>query len=273
MNRLDLVLAHADPQTSAQSLWCVALAALFDGKFTTWEGGIREPAAVRWKGTVPPGRISSALVATYDIFATIIALAKAPAPEHVVLDGKDLTQVLISDAPSPHRCLMFYHSPQSNEANTSGVAAVRCGDYKAHFFTHSTEPESKRPVPDGVHDPPIIFNLASDIGESKPLDLTSPDVAAAHTEIVAAMKAHLATVDLVPNQMIGSAACTNSGTTAPSCVGGNDIDLAICKDPNSKADWPQWPNCTSTPQYYGSEECREKNRRKCIANCMPAGEQ
>ena len=24
---------------------------LFDGKFTTWEGGIREPAAVRWKGT------------------------------------------------------------------------------------------------------------------------------------------------------------------------------------------------------------------------------
>ena len=101
-------------------------------------GGIREPAAVRWKGTIPPGRISNALTATYDIFATIIALAKAPPPTGVTLDGKDLTQVLMTDAPSPHRCLMFYHSPQSNEANTSGIAAVRCGDYKAHFFTHST---------------------------------------------------------------------------------------------------------------------------------------
>ena len=88
------------------------------------QGGIREPAAVRWKGTIPPGRcakkrrdetlwgvflfclsepvlanrqfyirklkqrhcftpkirISDAIVATYDIFATILAMSKAPAP-------------------------------------------------------------------------------------------------------------------------------------------------------------------------------------------------
>ena len=218
-------------------------------------------------------------MATYDIFATIIALAKAPPPAGVTLDGKDLTQVLMTGAPSPHRCLMFYHSPQSNEANTSGVAAVRCGDYKAHFFTHSTAPKSKRPVPDGVHDPPIIFDLAADIGETTPLDLTTPAVAAAHTEIVAAMKAHLATVHLVPNQMIGDNqnGCKKSGTTAPSCVGGNDIKVAICKDPNSKAKYPQWPNCTSNPEFYGSEECREANHNRqnkgaCLAKCMPAGE-
>ena len=242
----------------------------------SWEGGIREPAAVRWKGTIPPGRTTDALAATYDIFATILALSKAPAPD-VILDGKDLTKVLMSDAPSPHRCLMHYHSPQSNEANTSGIAAVRCGDYKAHFFTRSTEPKNKLPVPDGPHDPPIMFNLQDDIGETTPLELSEPAVAAAHAEIVAAMKAHLATVVAVPNQMIGDErnSCKKSQTTATSCVGGNDLSAAICKDPSSRDTLPQWPNCTSNPEYYGTAECRAEQRGKdsCVARCMPEGEQ
>jgi hypothetical protein len=39
----------------------------------------------------------------------------------------------------------------------------------------------------GVHDPPIMFNLADDIGESNLLDLSTPAVAAALTEIRAAL--------------------------------------------------------------------------------------
>ena len=192
-----------------------------------------------------------------------------------MIDGKDLTPVLMGSATSHHRCLIHYHSPQSNEANTSGVAAIRCGDFKAHFFTHSTAPKNKRPVPDGPHDPPIFFDLKSDIGEVTPLPLTLARVAAAHTEITAALAAHLRTVVPVPNQMIADHGPHNPcpQSTAPSCVGGNDLAVAICKDPTSKATLPQWPNCTSNPEYYGTEECRQEHRRKCIAACMPEGEQ
>ena len=73
----------------------------------SWEGGIREPAAVRWKGTIPPGRTTDALAATYDIFATILALSKAPAPD-VILDGKDLTKVLMGCVPRAAFC-RFVH--------------------------------------------------------------------------------------------------------------------------------------------------------------------
>jgi hypothetical protein len=64
---------------------------------TSQEGGVREPAFIRWKGTVAGGRMSHVIAATYDIFATILSLAGVAAPEGVVIDGKDLTAVLRSD--------------------------------------------------------------------------------------------------------------------------------------------------------------------------------
>jgi hypothetical protein len=59
---------------------------------------------------------------------------------------------------------------------------------------------------------------------------------------------------------------------------GNDLNVAVCKDPHSKATLPQWPNCTSNPEYYGTEACRLAERSRgpkegCIAKCMPDGEQ
>jgi hypothetical protein len=117
----------------------------------------------------------------------------------------------------------------------------------------------------------VLFEVAidADPGERTPLDPSGPKAAAALTTIRTALAAHLATVEMVPNQMIGS--CAHDVTAAPSCVGGNDLAVAVCKDPNSKATLPQWPNCTSDPQYYGTEECRAAQKRKggCVALCMP----
>ena len=261
-------------------------------EFTPWEGGIREPAAVRWKGTISPGRITDELAATYDIFATVLSLAGVKPPSGIVIDGKDLSPILLNKGPSLHKCLIHYYSPQAAgktlASNTSGVAAVRCGKYKANFFTHSTvcgrnalkgcgPKDRPLPVDDGAHEPPIMFNVAidADPGERVPLDPNSrPAVAAALLEIRAALQEHLESVEMVPNQMIS---LCNQGphgvTAAPSCVGGNDLSVAVCKDPDSKATLPQWPNCTSNPEYYGTDECRQSERNKCIAKCMPAGEQ
>ncbi len=46
--------------------------------------------------------------------------------------------------------------------------------------------------------------------------------------------------------------------------------LGSCKDPDSQRQHPQFPNCTSNPEFFGTEECRNNNRR-CIAKCMPNG--
>merc|ERR1719287_327341 len=79
----------------------------FEGKTTTWEGGIREPAIVRWPGKVQAGTVNREMVATYDIFATVVKLAGAKLPEDRFIDGKDLSGVL-THGEKGHRCLFHY---------------------------------------------------------------------------------------------------------------------------------------------------------------------
>jgi arylsulfatase A-like enzyme len=107
-------------------------------KDTIWEGGYREPGIVWWPGHVKPGAFSEkALVATYDIFPTVLSLAGAKMPPQV-LDGIDLSPLLLSKTPETepaHSCIMFYKAPQSQlgpsgAAELDSLSAVRCGDYK-----------------------------------------------------------------------------------------------------------------------------------------------
>ena len=69
---------------------------LRDGKTTTWEGGIREPGIIRWTNHILPNRISKEVVATYDIFTTAIALAGGTVPSDRIIDGVDLSELLLN---------------------------------------------------------------------------------------------------------------------------------------------------------------------------------
>eukprot|EP00750_Incisomonas_marina_P015540 INCI18359.3.p1 GENE.INCI18359.3~~INCI18359.3.p1 ORF type:complete len:551 (-),score=80.53 INCI18359.3:265-1917(-) len=235
---------------------------LRDGKTTTWEGGVREPAAIRWTGTIKPGQISDALVGTYDIFPTILSLANVSledafaskaavreasghrfGAEPPVLDGVDLSPILLDEqhgevgsweTSKGHDCILLYTSPQDAgpSAPAHGLGAVRCGNYKAHFFTTSTG-RIPAPVPNGLHQPPVLFNLGVDGGESHPINPNSTEYEQAMQPIQAAVAAHIASLDNVPCQMLDPSSCAE--TIAPLCVGGNDPSRAVCKDPDSKA--------------------------------------
>ena len=106
-------------------------------KASLWEGGFREPGIVWMPGKIKAGSSSAAIVATYDIFPTVLTLAGVPLPD-VTLDGIDLSKVLFSSAPesgSVHECIMFYKNPDSGQgaegaAKLNSLAAVRCGNYK-----------------------------------------------------------------------------------------------------------------------------------------------
>ena len=132
---------------------------------------MREPAAVRWGNTgklASAGTLSPELATTYDIFPTILALANVSAngggAGTAVLDGRDLSPMLFDvdggngRGRSLHECIMIYHSMAGGQKGaleqTGGVAAVRCGRYKAHFWTRSSvKPpacgQKPLPAPDG----------------------------------------------------------------------------------------------------------------------------
>lgn len=234
----------------------------FEGKQTTWEGGIREPAMVRWPGKVPAGTISTELAATQDIFATIVSMAGAELPSDRVIDGKDLSGVLLRNEASPHDCLFQYKGvpstglPPAKDDPQPGLWAIRCGAYKAHYATScsimhtfgdsrcSTElgseedrvggevgTQTSKPI---LHTPPLLYNVEHDLGEQYPIDPESDEYASAMATIEAAKQEHEATLSPVPNQM---------GL-------GKDEDTVVCCDPDSQSKYPQYMNCTCNPENF-----------------------
>lgn len=138
---------------------------LRDGKGSTWEGGMREPAIAWWPGKIKPNVINSQLACSMDLFSTCLSLAGASIPADRIIDGLDMTPMLLGSGPS-QRNLMFYYKRDE-------LYAVRKGQYKAHLVTYS----GYSPEPPQKHDPPALFNLESDPGERF-------DVAAEHPNVV-----------------------------------------------------------------------------------------
>ena len=68
---------------------------LRSGKGSTYEGGIRVPAIVRWPGHVPANRVSDAVFATIDFMPTLATLAGYELPDNRVVDGVDQTDLLL----------------------------------------------------------------------------------------------------------------------------------------------------------------------------------
>lgn len=221
-----------------------------DGKRTTWEGGILEPAIVRWPGKIPAGKVTQELAASYDIFPTVMRLANVPLPTDRIIDGKDMSPILFEDKHSLHTCLFHYHDSGENGSYidpvvaAKGLFAVRCGRYKAHYATYSTVDECGKtpPVPDGFHDPPILYDLYLDPTESNPISNKTREYRDAMEDIEKARAEHLQTLSRVPNQLFPP-------------YGGSDIKYILCSFPESYLVYPKWPNCTVDPWNWAPPPC------------------
>jgi arylsulfatase A-like enzyme len=147
---------------------------LRDGKGSTWEGGLREPAIAWWPGRVPAGRVTTALATALDLFPTLLALASIPLPSQRPLDGYDLSAVLLNEANSPRNSFVYYRDAE--------LMAVRKGPWKAHFKTQAGYGQ-KSPE---IHDPPLLFHLEHDPGETH-------DVAKQHPDVIAELRREVQT--------------------------------------------------------------------------------
>jgi arylsulfatase A-like enzyme len=122
-------------------------------KATTWEGGIRVPYLVRWPGKVPAGAEYRQPVIQLDITPTILAATGVSVPDADKLDGVNLLPFLSGEnKAAPHERLYWRFGPQ---------IALREGDWKLLKVRGDSELR--------------LYNLASDIGETRDLASTEPE--------------------------------------------------------------------------------------------------
>jgi len=141
---------------------------LRDGKFTTYEGGMRLPCIMRLPGKIPAGKTCSEVAATIDLLPTLAALAGAELPEGRTIDGKDIWPLMSGQpgAKSPHAAY-FYRGN-----------AVREGKWKLHVRANST-------VKDQPAGPcPQLYDLSADVGETTNLAEKHPEIVARLTGLI-----------------------------------------------------------------------------------------
>ncbi|MBY0426671.1 MAG: sulfatase [Cytophagales bacterium] len=105
-------------------------------KAENWEGGIRVPLLVRWKGTIPPGQVNAEPTGIIDIFPTLTKALNIPLPKDLVLDGKDILPLLKSSTGKiqPRELYSFFDTK---------LKTVRSGKWKLHVLS----PERIPPLP------------------------------------------------------------------------------------------------------------------------------
>jgi arylsulfatase A-like enzyme len=187
---------------------------LRDGKGSTWEGGMREPGIAWWPGKIPAGKVCHEIATTMDLLPTIAHFAGTEGPKDREMDGVDIAPLLMhpehfeiepaSDASGlvkTGKGTLFLRSPREVFCYYRGTElfAARLGAWKAHFITQPGYGAGK-PEP---HDPPLLFNLEADPGETYECGAEHPDVIA---KIKAAVEKHRATVKPVKNQLVETVA-------------------------------------------------------------------
>jgi arylsulfatase A len=153
-------------------------------KSTTWEGGVRVPFIARWPGKIKPG-VGAQFITNTDVYATVAKLTGSTIQDGHAIDSHDMSQVLLAGAKSSRTKHIFFHH---------GVLAYRSGDYKIHFQTRerTRDPKTGKKEPNAKHMPPLLFNVKTDIAESKNIAADHPQIVERLTkefnEVQAAMK-------------------------------------------------------------------------------------
>ncbi|MET4038157.1 arylsulfatase A-like enzyme [Bradyrhizobium sp. JR7.2] len=119
------------------------------GKLSTWEGGMRAPALIRWPGVIKPGTIKNEIFASLDWMPTLVDIAGGPKGDGLkkrieagqypgivktTLDGVDQTEYLAGRSEKSARDTFFYYSGKD-------PSAVRYKNWKIYFTMVSDNPQ------------------------------------------------------------------------------------------------------------------------------------
>jgi len=130
------------------------------GKYTSWEGGTREPFIVRWPGRVKPG-VSDALVCQVDFLASFAAFTNETLAPDAGPDSMNVLPALFGESKTGRETLI----------EQGGPLAVRAGLWK--LVVAQKAPPRKIPLEDNDRPPRDtgaggglqLFDLAKDLAE------------------------------------------------------------------------------------------------------------
>ncbi len=166
---------------------------LREGKGTTFEGGVRVPCIMRWVGKIPPGSVCRQPMMTIDLLPTIARFIGADLPP-LNIDGRDASALVLATpgATSPQQAYYFYY-------HRNDLEAIRSGQWKLHF-PHKYRSMDGRELGSGGtpgqydHNRKTgleLYDLATDIGESRNVADAHPEVVKRLTELADAMRRDL----------------------------------------------------------------------------------
>ncbi len=146
---------------------------LRSGKGSYYEGGIRVPFFIFWKGKINPGRDKKSLITQMDIFPTLMEILDLN--NEIELDGRSLWPTISKGEPLDQRRL-FWHFPiylQAYSVPDPGIrdpkfrtrpgSVIRDGDWKLQYYFEDQDFE--------------LFHLKDDPSEQNDLSSTRPEKA------------------------------------------------------------------------------------------------
>lgn len=145
------------------------------GKGQSFEGGFRVPLIVRWPGQIEAGSICSEPIINLDFYPTLLNLAGLSLPSDRVIDGKDVSGILLgTKKESPHEALFFYHHDV-----LEGVRAGKWKYYRKINLYKYPMPVNKTfaSIAAGkLSDWPLLYDLKLDPGEAYNLADNMPEM-------------------------------------------------------------------------------------------------
>jgi arylsulfatase A-like enzyme len=147
------------------------------GKYSAFEAGTRVPTIVRWPARVKPG-VSDALVCQVDFLASFAALTGQSLAGDEGPDSIDVLPALLGESKKGRETLV-------EQANS---LSLRQGPWK--FIEPGRGPQvlANTNIESGRSPEPQLYNLASDLGETKNLAAEQPDKTAELRRLLAKIR-------------------------------------------------------------------------------------
>lgn len=124
-------------------------------KGSLYEGGVRIPFVVQWRGRIPEGAVFDQPVISLDVFATAAAMAGAKMPGDRKIDSVNILPHLLGEVKTPPHDWLHWRT------GGGSTWAVRLGRHK--LVHPGTGPEQ-------------LYDIVADIGETRDLAAEKPDV-------------------------------------------------------------------------------------------------
>ena len=142
-------------------------------KGTAWEGGIRVPFLVQWKGHIPAGKVYDQPVICLDVLPTALAAAGVRPDSNTRLDGVDLLPYFRGEKTDPPHAALFWRFGGQMAVRAGDWKLVKPADGKGRAGGGGAASRREKATVEGAK----LFNLKDDVGEQTDLAAKHPEKA------------------------------------------------------------------------------------------------